>query len=195
MFSDIVFCKEANELGFSKVHSINLISANNQKQLRNKINKEPGLVVILGSPLNREVISNRKVDILVSPHSGIGRKDYLNSRNSGLNEILCKIARKNEVAVGLSFSEVLNSKGVDRALIIGRMMQNIVLCRKFKVQMVLASFASNESEMRAPKDLLSFGIVLGMNPGEAKKALSVTEEIINKKQLAKNIISEGIRSF
>ncbi len=194
MFSDIVFCKDFSNLGFSKVYHANLIIANNAKDLRKKISRECGLVVVLGSHLNRDVVSNKKVDVLLSPHYGASH-DYLNSRNSGLNEVLCAIARKNDVAVGFSFSEVLNAELVNRSLILGRMMQNVTLCRKFKVPMVLGSFAFEKSEMRSPKDLISFGVSIGMTPGEAKKALAFVDEIVKDKHQLKDFVSEGIKAL
>lgn len=191
MFSDISFCKENIELGFSKVHNAELIIANNINELKKKINKEKGWVIVLGSALNREAACNKKVDIILSPHMGILR-DHMNSRNSGLNDTVCKIAKKNKIAVGISFSEILNSKGITRAEKIGRIMQNIRLCRKYKVQMILANFATNKKEMRGPRDLMSFGIVLGMTPKEAEQSLTNMDEIIKKKNLEKRTIAEGI---
>ncbi|MEM4245288.1 MAG: RNase P subunit p30 family protein [Candidatus Nanoarchaeia archaeon] len=194
MFSDVVFCKDFLELGFSKIYHANLIIANNAKDLRKKISKEFGLVVVLGSHLNRDAVSNRKVDILLSPHSGVSH-DYLSSRNSGLNEVLCKLAKKNDVAVGFSFSEILNAERLDRSLILGRVMQNVMLCRKFKVPMVLGSFAFEKSEMRPPKDLISFGMSIGMTPGEAKKALTFVDEIVKSKHELKDFVSEGVKAL
>jgi len=194
MFSDIVFCKDFSEMGFSRVYHASLIVANNAKDLRKKVNKEFGLVVVQGSKLNRDVVSYRKVDILLCPHSGVLR-DYLHSRNSGLNDVLCKLAKKNDVAVGFSFSEVLNAEGLERSLIIGRMMQNVSLCRKFKVPIVLGSFAFDKFEMRSPKDLLSFGVVIGMSPGEVNRALSHVDEIIARKHSSASYVAEGVREI
>ncbi len=192
MFSDVVFCKDFGNPGFSRVYHANLIVPNNVKDLRKKVNKEFGLVVVMGSQLNRDVVSNSKVDILLSPHSGVVR-DYLHSRNSGLNDVLCKLARKSNVAVGFSFCDVLNAHGVERALIIGRMMQNVSLCRKFKVPMVLGSFAFDKFEMKQPRELISFALVIGMNPGEAKSALSLVDHLVSDKHLSQSIVSEGVR--
>ena len=50
----------------------------------------------------------------------------------------------------------------------GRIMQNIRLCRKYNVSMVFASFAEAKWEMRSAKDLMSFAVLLGMTPKEAK---------------------------
>ena len=55
-------------------------------------------------------------------------------------------------------------------------MQNVRLCRKYKVRMVLASFAHDPWEMRSAYDLLAFGQVLGMTPKEATVALNFTKK-------------------
>ena len=107
--------------------------------------------------------------------------------------MLCKLAKKNNIAIGFSFNEILKSK--EKSKLIGRMMQNIKLCRKYKVKMVFASFAKNKFEMRAVKDLLSFCRVLGMTPREAKSALNQAENIFKKNQerKSKNYIAEGMK--
>ena len=58
-----------------------------------------------------------------------------------------------------------------RGQILGRMMQNVKICRKYKTKMIVFSFAENKKEMRDVKDLISFGRVIGMTPGEAKKSV------------------------
>ena len=40
-------------------------------------------------------------------------------------------------------------------------MQNIDLCRKYKVKMLIASFAKDPSGMKSPHDLISLFKVLG----------------------------------
>jgi ribonuclease P/MRP protein subunit RPP1 len=194
MVSDVVFCKDYEALGFSSVYHANLIVVNNVKDLRKKVNKEFGLVVVLGSHINRDVVSIKKVDILISPHSGVV-KDHLHSRNSGLNDVLCKLAKKNGIAIGFSFSDVLNSHGPERALMLGRMMQNVSFCRKFKVPMVLGSFAFDKSDMRPPKDLASFGGMIGMTPDEAKRSISYVDDIIASKHSSASFVADGVRAL
>jgi len=120
---------------------------------------------------NRGNVSDKNVDILMNPELK-SYKDKLHYRNSGLNHILAKIATDNDVAIGFGFSYLLNSNNVERARIIGRMKQNVRICRKSKTKMVVCSYASSPQEMRGAKDLLAFARVLGMTGGEAKKALN-----------------------
>jgi len=113
---------------------------------------------------NRGAVENRNVDILLSPEEGI-KKDFMHTRNSGLNQVLCKLAKKNGVAIGFSFNKILNTKGMERALILGRMMQNVKLCRKYRVKMIIINYTVNENK-RMEGDLRSFGVCLGMHPSE-----------------------------
>ncbi|MBS3162475.1 hypothetical protein J4467_00985, partial [Candidatus Woesearchaeota archaeon] len=49
--------------------------------------------------LNRKNLSSKYVDILLDPHQGY-RKDKIYQKDSGLNEVLCKLAKENDIAIG-----------------------------------------------------------------------------------------------
>ena len=151
-------------------------------ELRNKTSEAEGLVVVEGGDdkINRACVENNKVDILLSPEKG-RKDDSVYFRNSGLNHILCKLANKNQVAIGFNFDDLEESK--DREILIGRIMQNIRLCRKYKVDMVFDSFGNKKADVN---NLISFARVLGMTPGEAKKALSFKKKDKSKIKLIEN---------
>ena len=153
MIDIIKFTGEQHKLGFTRIIQI--------KQFR---------VVEGGSDeINRKTVENKQVDILLAPEKN-REKIYMHQRDAGLNQVLCKLAKKNKVAIGFSFSELLNVK--NKILTLGQMMQNIRLCRKYKVKIIVASFAKNKWEMRHAQDLLAFAKVLGMTAKEAKAALN-----------------------
>ena len=154
-----------------------IIRAKTLNELNKKINSAKGLVVVEGGDekINRACVENSKVDILLSPEKN-RKNDYLYVRNSGLNHILCKFANKNKVAIGFNFNDILESK--NREVLIGRMMQNVRFCRKYKADMVFDCFGSCEV---SKQNLVSFCRVLGMSPGEAKKALNFKK--IDKRQV------------
>ena len=155
---DIIYCQNpGTDLDFHKVLNVKMFN----------------IVEGISEEKNRKTVENKQIDILLAPER-VGRKDRLNQRDSGLNDVLCKLAKENDVAIGFSFSDLLNSKY--RAVVLGRMMQNVRLCRKYKVRMVLASFAHDPWEMRSAYDLLAFGQVLGMTPKEATVALNFTKK-------------------
>lgn len=151
---DVVYCPNPRtDLGFHKV-------------LHTKIFN---IIEGISEEKNRKAVENKQVDMLLAPERA-GKKDRLNQRDSGLNHVLCAIAHEKDVAIGFSFSDLLNAK--NRAVVLGRMMQNVRLCRKYKVRMVVASFAQDPWEMRSASDLFAFAQVIGMPPKEAKIALN-----------------------
>ena len=118
--------------------------------------------------VNRKAVENKSVDILMSPERG-RYKDFMKSRNSGLNQVLCKLAHQNDVAIGFDFNYILNSKDSERSNILGRMKLNVILCNKYKVKMYVCNSTKNKNEERGNFDLESFGRVLGMTKFEVKK--------------------------
>ncbi len=115
--------------------------------------------------INRKAVEDKKTQILLNPHQVQG-KDRLQQRTSGLNQVLCSLAHENNVAIGMSLDSVQESEAM------GRVMQNIMLCRKYNVRMLFFTRARSLYEMRSASDLMSFCKVVGMTPGEAKVALT-----------------------
>lgn len=125
-------------------------------------------IAVKSSSYDREIIEGSKANLIFSFEDGC-KKDFMHHRASGLNHILCRIARKNQITIGFSLREILGSD--NPGLIMGRMMQNIALCAKFKVNTAIASFAENPMEMRSPHDLTSFFKLLGHNEPVFLKAI------------------------
>jgi len=98
-------------------------------------------------------------------------KDFLHQRNSGLNHIMVKIASEKNKMIGFNFSGILNAEDEKKAVLLGRMKQNVKLCRKYKVKMFLGSFAKDPYELRSIYELRAFGVIIGMNPGEIKNSV------------------------
>lgn len=192
---DLVFCKSKNrkkikelgkKLGFDDVFFMSdliLIKKDDAKELQKQLAKAKTTrksIFVLGSNdiINR-IALERKVDVLLSPEYA-RKKDFMHYRNSGLNHVLCKIAAKNNVAIGINFNDILKTKEKDKALLIGRIMQNVRLCRKYKVKMILASFAAKADEMVNAYDLRSFANAIGMSPQQAKESVENIRKIIKK---------------
>ncbi len=128
-------------------------------KLRDEILKEKNKVVVEGGDeqINRKSVENKKVDVLLSPEIN-KKKDSFHYRKSGLNQVLCKLAKENDVAIGFDFSKLLNSK--EKSKILGRMMFNYKICKKYKVKMVFSSFAKNKFELRNEDSLRVFERIL-----------------------------------
>jgi RNase P/RNase MRP subunit p30 len=158
----------------------------------NKARSVCDFVLVKSTGDDQIILEKSKPDIIYDLEL-VAKKDKLNFRLSGLNQVLCKLASKNKVIVGFSFSLIFNAK--NRVMILGRIIQNIRLCRKYKVDTAFASFARNLFELRAWHDLISFLIVLGMQAGKAKKSFRFAADKIklNQKKKLPEYIREGVK--
>lgn len=170
-YSTIAFAyeKQIPDLPKSKIKIVTILVADDKEIQKAKQNAD--LVLVKSSKNDRWVLEKSKSDILFGIEEA-QRKDFMHHRASGLNQILCKIAKQKEKTIAFSFSSVLNSKSTRKAQIMGKIMQNVKFCRKYKVKTILASFAKTPYEMRAPNEMISFGIILGMHSKEAKDSLN-----------------------
>lgn len=142
----------------------------NEKNL-NKAILDTKPLIAKSSDIDRLLIESKKIKLIYG-FEQINRKDYLSQRASGLNHITCEAASKNNVAIGFCYSSLLG-KIYHASLLIGRMMQNIRLCRKYKVKMIIGSFSEKPFEMRSPNDVMSLFTILGMDAKTAKDSLNL----------------------
>lgn len=164
--------KYAEEFGFSEIKCVDIIKTEDKKDI-NKLTKD--FNVVEGNyKINREILKNKRVNILLNPANRVV-KDSLHFRNSGLDQISCRLAAKNKTAIGFSFNEILKKEGMERAELIGRIMQNVKLCRKYKVKMILGSFASTKDGLRDAKDLQAFGRLIGIDKLENENVFKYKE--------------------
>ncbi|GAJ24567.1 unnamed protein product, partial [marine sediment metagenome] len=97
-----------------------------------------------------------KIDILLLSQSH--KKDRQKQRESGFNQVLAKIAKKKNVAIGINLNEIIDSKKKEKSKILGRVRQNIKLCNKNKLNMKFIE----QKNKRDNYDLKALGLVLGM---------------------------------
>jgi RNase P/RNase MRP subunit p30 len=80
-------------------------------------------------------------------------KDSFHYRRSGANQVLCNIMKdKNKVFV-LDMEKIITSKQKEKLL--GRMQQNLMLIKKYKLDSIICSFATKPENLRAQKDYSS----------------------------------------
>lgn len=127
------------------------------------------IIVADGSKNSRRLFEKEKPDVVFNLE--MQEKDYMHHRGSGLEHVTARLSAKNKLVIAFSFSQLLEAEGIKRAELMGRMMQNIMLCRKFKVETAIASFARSPLQLRSPHDLKSFFEELGMTSAEAENSL------------------------
>lgn len=106
--------------------------------------------------INRQALEKANIDILLL--SVAGRKDFSKQRNSGLNVVLINIAKKRNIIIGINMNEIFSENKKEKAEILARIIQNINLCKKKKVQMNFIL----EEEVKSTPALKSLGLSLGM---------------------------------
>ena len=138
-----------------------LIKEQSFQKARNEIIKNKNKKIIFSSnddELNRKILEKEQIDVLLLNQSN--RKDKLKQRNSGLNHVLAKIAKRKNVIIGINFDEIIKTNKKNKSEIFSRIKQNIKLCNKNKLKMKFV--IQNKNNLRDIYDLKALGLVLGM---------------------------------
>ncbi len=115
--------------------------------------KSGDLIVFLRDTYDRATIESSPFDIVFGLENE-NTNDFIHNRASGLNHVLATLLVKKQKAIGFSLGVLLHHP--KPSLIIGRMQQNIRLCKKYDVPLCIASLATTPYEMRSPHDLSHF---------------------------------------
>jgi RNase P/RNase MRP subunit p30 len=111
----------------------------------------------------KKVLEKENIEILLLNQSG--RKDFQKQRNSGLNHVMAKLAKKKEIIIGINLDELIKSSEKEKAAIIARIKQNIKICNKNKLKMKFIY----KNQKRNIHDLIALGLVLGMPTSMTKE--------------------------
>jgi len=147
---------------------INTTSLNEARKQIQKLKQEnPDAEIIIQAQddnFNRKILENPETDILLDPHLH-NRRDYMKQRDSGLNEILCKIAKQNNIKIGINLASLQKLSKKQKAITLARIKQNIQLCKRTKTSIIL--FPKNLKK----QDVQGFLISLGASTEQAKETV------------------------
>ena len=138
-----------------------IIYENTFEKARKLINENKTKTIIFSSnddELNRKILEKLQIQILLINLAG--KKDFQKQRDSGFNQVLAKIAKDKNVAIGINFDEIIQASQYEKQKIISRIQQNVALCNKNKLRMKF--IIQNIKNQRDIYELKSFGAVLGM---------------------------------
>ncbi len=85
-----------------------------------------------------------------------------------------QLAREQKTIIAINFGYLLKNQTPQTT---ARVQQTILLCRKKKLPLIIASFAKQPKEMRAATDLQSLLLVLGASSQQAKSAVESLETL------------------
>jgi RNase P/RNase MRP subunit p30 len=145
-----------------------IINTTNIPQARKEIQelkkqKKQVIIQAQDDEFNRKIFENKDIDIVIGleTHS---RKDYMKQRDSGLNEILAKLAKENKIKIAIDISKLKNHTPKDKAIILSRIKQNIQLCKRTKTKLVLIPKPNKQ-------EAISLFLSLGASTSQAKQAI------------------------
>lgn len=145
---------------------INIINPSQINNLNKYIKKDDFNIAIGGNyAINKKILDNKKVNLLLDPEPL--SRDFMKYYDSGLNQVLVKSAKKNNIGIGFSLERLIKSDKLEKVNLFGKIMQNIMMCNKYKVNIYIVSFSNKNVN-----DLNSLGISLN-----AKKINIVQEGI------------------
>lgn len=141
-----------------------MIQISNLEQAKKLLKTEssPKIIKAVNDSFNRAILEYGKFDILLSLESG-DRADTLRGINSGLNEVLARIAAKNKIAMGIDIKELRTIPKMQRAQRLSKIRQNIKLCRKSGVRLALLNIQDQ-------RDAEAFLLSLGASTVQVKEA-------------------------
>lgn len=183
----------ADKLGWNRVLKPEIVSKNIQQEARKLRSKE--VVIAKGDDkLNRLASDCWEIDLIGSPETHTD-KDFMHQMNSGIDYVIARACSEKDITIEFNFGNVLNSHGRNRSKILARMAQNVRICRGTKTGMIITSGSKEKYGLRAPRDLMAFGLVLGMTLTEAQEAVSLNpQKVLKRSEDRKNpdIILKGL---
>lgn len=150
---------------------MNIINTSNLNQARKQIqelkkSKKKVIVQAQDDEFNRKILENPDVDILINLEFH-NKKDRLKQRDSGLNEVLCKLATKNKITIAIDISKIKSLQPKDKAIILSRIIQNIRLCKRTKTKLIIYP-----KEKYSKQDIMSLFLTLKASSQQAKEAFN-----------------------
>lgn len=119
--------------------------------------------------LNQAIVRKKGVQILLDP---------VTPKAKEFDTAIAQVAKDNGVAIGISLAQILDAVGPDRVRLLKNLFHLIKICKKMKNDVVIVSGARNVYEMRAPKELASIGVLIGLSELQALWAISEVPKAI-----------------
>lgn len=125
-----------------------------RKEIQKLVREGKEVIVEAGDDdFNRKIFETKDVDIVVGLE--FNRRDKLKQRNSGVNEVIAKLAKINNIRIGIDISRIQKLNRLEKGKVLSRIIQNIKLCRRTDAKIILLNTNYKEA--------VSFIISLGGN--------------------------------
>ena len=169
---------------------INILNANSNeiRKITRKYRNKSNYISCLGGDLkvNRSVCENYDVDVLSRP--------YYKRRDSGMNHVLAKEAKKHDVAIELCFRDILNNHLKYRANVISSFKEILMFHRKFKFPLILTTDSKSIYDIRSTRDIVAVFKSIGFTNGEIYNGFYYyPKQIVDFNNERKNMVIRGVK--
>ena len=147
------------------INTQNLNEARKQIQELKKQNK-PIIVQAQNNEFNRKIFENKDVNMVIGLELH-WRRDRLKQRDSGLNEVLAKLAKQNNIKIAIDIKEIQKLPKKEKAIVLSRIIQNIQLCKRTGTKI---AFFPEENYKK--QDAISFFLSLGASTQQIKNSIA-----------------------
>ena len=167
------------------------IDETNPQILSKKIQKfyqKVDLIMVNGNntKINRIACESPKIDILNSP--------YLNKNNSGINHVLAKLLKENNITVSINLKDILSNKGYHKSRILTQIDQLLLLRKKYGFKTIVTSGSTSFYDVRSPEGMILLSKLIDMDEKEATQNISDNVvNIIENITIRKQSIVDGVR--
>jgi ribonuclease P/MRP protein subunit RPP1 len=143
------------------------------------------LVVVEGSDaLNRFACEEPRVDVLARPMA-----------DGDVNHVLARAAKRNGVRFEFDFGRVLRASGGQRVQALGDLRKLREIVTYYDAPYVVSASPESHLELRAPRDLLALGDVVGFDREAVARGLAEWGRLAtrNRERLSESFIGPGVR--
>lgn len=166
------------------------IESDNISEIRKAIRKfrnKSSCISVTGGNLkvNRDCLENPQLDVLSRP--------YFKRYDSGINHILARSAKENNVAVELVFHDILTSYLSGRSKILANFRAIYNLHRKYGFPLILSSGSESVFDIKSLQDFKAVFTQTGLSIFEIDNSFKTAGDILEFNRNRKNNILKGVR--
>lgn len=145
--------------------------------------------------INRFFLEDTKIDFLLDPQTSNFKSkiDFIHHFNSGLNQVLCKAGKANNINLFFSLNFTLGRKyNVIKEF--GRINQNLKFARKYNTISNINFIIRHENQIKSKEELLGIMSLFDLSTEQKKESLEIIKNRISENIFKKSSehITEGI---
>lgn len=148
--------------------------------------EEHTVIVVRGSrALNRFACEEPRVDVLARPMA-----------DGDVNHVLARAAKRNGVRFEFDFGRVLRLSGGRRVQALSDLRKLREIVSYYDAPYVVSATPETHLQMRAPRELLALGEVIGFSREQAKRGLAEWGRLAarNRERLSESFIEPGVKN-